>query len=346
MKRNRPLLFCFVALLFWSSSASGQMLETMFYMVDDEQCFQSFRENIKHIDIVGPQSYRMDEDGILWGTVDPRIIDLAGKAKVKVMPLVMNPGFDQQMLHKLLQNPEAQERAVRSMLAVCVENKFYGIQFDFENIHISDKDAFTAFYKKTADALHRNGYAISIAVVPRASDDPGETGYHKWIFEYWRGAYDYKALAEVSDFISYMTYEQHSRRTPPGPVAGYTWMEACLKFVLRDVPSEKISLGIPFYSNYWHPFAEGERIQAWGRSFDYAEAIGRAERFGAVLKWDDREKVSIAVYENDGLYEYIFIEDARAFRAKLALARKHKVRGISVWRLGHEDPAVWKELGR
>ena len=77
-----------------------------------------------------------------------------------------------------------------------------------------------------------------------------------------------------------------------------------------------------------------------------AEAIGRAERFGAVLKWDDREKVSIAVYENDGLYEYIFIEDARAFRAKLALARKHKVRGISVWRLGHEDPAVWKELGR
>ena len=31
------------------------------------------------------------------------------------------------------------------MTALCRDNQFDGIQFDFENVHVSDKDAFTAF---------------------------------------------------------------------------------------------------------------------------------------------------------------------------------------------------------
>ena len=40
--------------------------------------------------------------------------------------------------------------------------------------------------------------------------------------------YDYKALADAMDFISYMTYAQHTGGSTPGPVAGYAWMEEAL----------------------------------------------------------------------------------------------------------------------
>lgn len=321
-----------------------QRVETLFYAVDNEDCFLSFKANIKSIDIVGPQTYRMDEHGIISGSVDSRILELSRKNGVKVMPLVVNIGFDQPGFHAFLHDTLARLRAVNTMLRLCRENNYYGIQFDYENIHVSDKDVFTSYYRQAASLLHANGFAISVAVVPRTSDNAGPTDYHKWIFEYWRGAYDYKSLGEIGDFVSLMTYDQHTFRTPPGPVAGIPWMEAVIHFVLQSVPASKISLGLPFYSYRWQPAYHDNQPHVWGRSLDWKEAKGIAERFGASWQWDEREKVYYTFYTNDGLNEYLYLEDARSFSAKMTLLKKYQFRGISVWRLGHEDPEVWKQL--
>jgi spore germination protein YaaH len=45
-----------------------------------------------------------------------------------------------------------------------------------------------------------------------------------------------------------------------------------------------------------------------------------------------------------GTFEYIFLEDARTFGAKLELMNRHKLRGFSVWVLGPEDPKIWDLL--
>lgn len=333
-----------ILVLLSATPSSAQRIETLFYAIDNEDCFQSFKTNIKSIDIIGPQSYKMDEHGIISGTVDGRILDLSRSHGVKVMPLVMNTGFDQPGFHAFLHDSLARIRAVTTMLRLCKENKYYGIQFDYENIHVKDKDLFTEFYRQAASLLRANGYVISIAVVPRMSDNAGPTDYHKWIFEYWRGAYDYKALGEIGDFVSLMTYDQHTHRTPPGPVAGIPWMEAVIQFVLQSVPASKISLGLPYYSYRWQPAFQNNQAHVWGRSLDYKEAMGIAERYGASWQWDDREKVYYTFYSNEGLNEYLYLEDARSFAAKMTLAKKFHFRGISVWRLGHEDPNVWKQL--
>ena len=340
------VLSCCTALLLCISLLSAQKTEMLFYTVDGEDCFRSFEANIRMIDIVGPQSYRMDEFGTLWGSVDRRILELAQNHNVKVMPLVVNAGFDQPTLHKLLHDSLAVSRAIRSMLEVCRKYAYYGIQFDFENIHVTDKEAFTEFYRKTAAVLHANGFAISIAVVPRSSDLPGPNNYHKWIFEYWRGAYDYKALAAIGDFISLMTYDQHTYRTTPGPVAGIPWMEAVVAFVTKEVPASKISLGIPFYSYRWFPSFQNNQAYAWGQTLGYEDAKGLADRYRAAWRWDDRNKVNYTFYDNDGLNEYIYLEDARSFEAKMELVKTYGFRGISVWRLGSEDPGVWSVLER
>jgi spore germination protein YaaH len=327
-----------------AGTAAAQKVERLFYTIDNEKCFESFRENIGSIDIVGPQSYKFDAHGILWGSVDKRMLGLAARHNVKVMPLLVNAGFDQPAFHALLVDSSAKARAVAAMVRICREHKFYGLQFDFENIHVRDRDAFTEFYRQAAHALHAAGFAISIAVVPRVSENTGPTEYHKWIYEFWRGAYDYKALGEIGDFISLMTYDQHTHRTTPGPVAGLRWMEAVIRFVLPMVPASKISIGIPFYSYRWQPSYQNGQAHVWGRSLDYAEAIGLADRHGARWQWDDQDKVSFTYYPNEYINEFLFIEDARSFAAKYELVTKYGFRGISVWRLGHEDPRIWKQL--
>lgn len=324
--------------------AAAQKVEKLFYVIDNEKCFESFKANIGSIDIVGPQAYKFDANGILWGGVDKRVLDLSSQHHVRVMPLLVNAGFDQPAFHTLLTDSSARMRAIASMIRICRENQYFGLQFDFENIHIRDRDLYTDFYRQAAKALHAAGFAISIAVVPRVSENPGPTEYHKWIYEYWRGAYDYKALGEIGDFISLMTYDQHTHRTTPGPVAGLRWMEAVIRFVLPVVPAAKISLGIPFYSYRWQPAYQNNQPHVWGRSLDYQEARGLADRFGGQWQWDSQDKVSFTYYLNDYINEFLFLEDARSFEAKYELVKKYGFRGISVWRLGHEDPGVWDQL--
>jgi len=320
-------------------------LEALWYSTGSEASTLSFVAHANQISIVAPQVFAMDKTGAIRGHVDPRVVTAAREHGVKLVPLVMNPGFDQPTIHHVLNEPAARQRAVANLVSLCRDNHFDGIQFDIENVNVSDKAALTAFMKESASALHNVNCTVSAAVVPRTSDTPGEGSYRKWMFENWRGAYDYPALAQALDFLSYMTYAQHTGGSTPGPVAGFTWMEDALKFVLSTgVPPEKISLGIPSYSDWWYPVYEKAGPRARGTDISYAKVTELVTKYSLHPTWEDRDKASYAMWPNDGVYEHLWIEDARAFEAKLELVRKYKLRGYSVWVLGTEDPAVWRTV--
>jgi spore germination protein YaaH len=342
MRRGLNFALALVALLS-VPALHAQAPERLWYATNDERSVQSFLAHADRISVVAPQSFSMDSIGLIWGQVDPRMVATARAKGVKLIPLIVNPGFDQSIFHRVLVTPESRRRAVRNITALCRDNKFDGIQFDFENVRVTDRDAFTSFSREVADSLHGVGCSLSAAVVPRASDYPGPTPYHKWIYDNWRGAYDYKALADAMDFLSLMTYSQHTRRTPPGPVAGYPWMEDVVKYVLGlGVPASKISLGLPSYSAWWYPTydAQGGAHMAGG-GLTYEAAIGILARNRVTPVWDDRQKEAYAFWQNDGINEFLFLEDARSFAARQALVSQYKLRGYSVWVLGFEDPRVW-----
>ncbi len=70
------------------------------------------------------------------------------------------------------------------------------------------------------------------------------------------------------------------------------------------------------------------------------------KKYRANLVWDDTNKVNFTMYEHNWLNEYIFVEDAKSFQAKLDLAKKYHLRGISVFDLGTEDPHIWDALAQ
>lgn len=329
----------------WHSAAAAQKLEALWYLRGEES-IQSFIAHADQISIVSPQVFTMDSTGVIRGSVDPRVIATAKARGVKLIPLVMNPGFDQPSIHRVLNNPAARAQALRSLAALCRDNTFDGIQFDYENFHVRDKDAFTSFTREAVDSVHRAGCSLSAAVVPRLGDDPGTNSYDRWIHDNWRAAFDYKALADTLDFISYMTYAQHTGGSPPGPVAGYPWMLACLEYVLSlGVPPSKISLGLAGYSDWWYPSYDernGSRLR--GSDISYQRGMEILSRAGVTPVWDDKQKAPYAMWEAQGVFQHMWLEDARAFMTKLELVSKHGLRGYSVWLLGSEDPKVWDAL--
>jgi len=327
------------------SQPAPQKLESLWY-AQGAASTPSFLEHADQISIVSPQVFSLDSNGVITGGMDPRMVATARANHVQLVPLVMNPGFDQPSIHRVLTVPDARSRAIRSLAALCRDQHLDGIQFDIENVHVRDKEAFTSFARESVDSVHHAGCTLSAAVVPRTGEDPGPTSYHKWIYDNWRADYDYKALADTLDFISYMTYAQHTGGSPAGPVAGYPWMKASLEYVLSlGVPPSKISLGIPAYSDWWFPAydsAGGSKMR--GSDISYPAATAILAKSGIAPRWDDTQKAPTAAWSEHDVFQYVWMEDKRAFLAKLSLVTSHHLRGYSVWVLGSEDPATWRAL--
>src|SRR5690242_20974469 len=141
---NRLSLSLVALSLLAAPSLRAQAPEALWYATNDERSVQSFLEHADRISVVAPQSFSMDSIGIIWGQVDPRMVATARAKKVKLIPLIVNPGFDQSIFHHVLTNPDARQRAVHNIAALCRDNRFDGIQFDFENVRVTDRDAFTS----------------------------------------------------------------------------------------------------------------------------------------------------------------------------------------------------------
>lgn len=314
-------------------------------ITDFTNSLATLQKNAAVINIVVPQAFVIDEKGKVAGGVNPALIAFAKQQQLKLMPLVTNSDYSDVKIHKFLENKRAQQQAINTLVAACGENKFYGIQFDFEGIVIADKDKLTTFYRNAATELHKNQCKMSVTIYPRLSDDPPESDYQKALYQGWNGAYDYKALGETADFITLMAYDQHLGGTTPGPVASIAWDEALIRYALKYIPAEKISLGIPAYSDYWATVKKASgRIGSALQQIPYKTVQDLLTQFHSSAQWSNQDKVHYAIYEHNYLNEYIFIEDMQSFAAKLALVKKYHLRGISIWRLNMEDPRIWEVL--
>ena len=344
MKTPLSLLAVFFCL---PLSAQAQQPKSLFYMTRDPNSVRSFLAHAGKIDSLVPAWYSVDSAGLVSGGPNPLVLDAARQHHVPVMPLVANTEFLQEDFHKLLVNPVAYRQMFGELLRACEESGYSGIQFDFENVNWTDRDAFSAMVAEAATVFHQHGLKLTIATVPNAPGAAGETGYSAWIFENWRGAYDLAALAKSVDLICLMTYDQHTRWTPPGPVAGWNWTMANLDFALKFVPREKLSLGIPLYGYRWFagtPVKPAEKPNPSAAYISTPDAVDLAHAYGGAIEWDAADRSPWLYFYRDGEREWIFYTDARAFRERYALVTERKLEGFCSWVLGTEDPAIWDAL--
>src|SRR5580692_7923085 len=251
MKCSFPSLVSLAVIVFSAPAGLAQQPKSLFYMTREPKSVRSFLAHADRIDLLVPAWYSVDAGGLLSGGPNPLVLETAKQHHVPVMPIIVNGDFAQEDFHKLLKNAAAKESMIGALIRACKENGYTGIQFDFENVHWTDRDALSDLVRETAATFHRDGLQLTIATVPNAPGAPGEGGFSAWIYENWRGAYDLKALAQSVDLICLMTYDQHTRWTAPGPVAGWAWTTGNLDYALKFVPKEKLSLGIPLYGYHW-----------------------------------------------------------------------------------------------
>src|SRR5207245_1121093 len=210
-----------------------------------------------------------------------------------------------------------------------------GVTREFGPGRRADRALLAALVRDCARGSRPAGLSPSVAVTPRLPGDENATGAALDYYQSWSGAYDFPALARAADYLSVMTYDEHNGVTLAGPVSGIPWMRQALDYTLRDVPPGKAMLGLPTYYHDWTGVG-------YLTSSSYADALILAGRYHATPTLDPTEdEMHFSYVTRWGVHHELWFESGDTLRQKLPLLYEYRLRGVSVWRLGFEDPAFW-----
>lgn len=344
------IVICLFLLLFCNLVCKA---ENTFYVLHNPSqtphlfhTLSAVEQNKQSIHIVISQAYQVNETGEVDGYINSELVKLTKNHSIKLMAMITNKAFDQEKIHTFLHSPSAQAKALNTILANLKKYQLFGAQFDFERVSAEDKEALTRFYQIAAKAFHQDGFAISFAIIPAFNEKAEPSNFLRRMYKNWSGAYDLSALGKIADFVTVMAYNQHPDGTMPGPNASFSWVDEAIRVTLKSIPAHKISLGVPAYSLYWYAGSSSVKkaISPQRLEIDYLEAKKLIEKNHSKVIWNQKDKVNYAVYERNWLNEYIYLEDLNSFKAKVALANKYNLRGISVFRIGTEDTRIWNYL--
>jgi len=290
------------------------------------------------IDDISPSFFDLNEDGTLklTGAVSHEFVKYMHQRGIKVTPFLSNHWDRQKGINAL-----AIREALATQIVLAIdEYGLDGVNVDIENVTEAQRDSYTDFVRLLKQKLPP-GKSLSVAVAP-----------NPWgLTSGWHGSYDYKALAEYSDYLMIMAYDEHYQGSAPGPVAGYPFVEDTIKAALKLVPADKLVLGIPFYGRLWK---QGVSYGGYGISNNTVEELIKSYR-GKVV-YDEKErspKATITILKSDkkpkvlgreldaGVYD-IWYENAQSIKNKLSLVAKYNLKGTGSWSLGQEADDTWK----
>ena len=314
-----------------SAQAAPSFVRWGYYVTYDRTSWTTLQAHLGTLDIVSPYFFQLRADGTIEELSDPTADSFLRQSGITVVPMIKNvPRWND--FTPLIADPVQRSAVITRLVRLVEERGYSGIHIDFEAVNAGDAPHLTAFMRELAAQLRPRGKLVTQAVVARTSDTPTT----------WGGAYDYPALAEVNDYIVVMAYDFHYAGGSPGPVGPYTWVQRVVSYLTTRVPREKLILGIPLYGYDWNVTAGPP-----ARSVRYDQVRELLRRPGASSGYDETEKEAWIRYTDDqGQQHEVWHADARSVAARVDLALDRGLAGVALWRLGHEDPAVWDDLAR
>ena len=299
-----------------------------FYTPWDDASIASLQHHIGQLDWLVPSwlslygpDHKIVEDPDRRG----RAIIAASTRHPLVMPMIQNANdgvWDGKGLASLLADPAARAALIARLSAYLAAHDAAGIVFDFEEVPASAQADYKTFLAETRAAFAPHNWLVSIAA---PFDDPD---------------WDYKAYARVTDRVILMAYDQHWETSDAGPIAAEPWFASRLQARLRQLDPARTIVAIGNYSYDW---AKGATS---ANELTVEEAWAQAHDNGATIGLDPASRNPTYTYTDDGVAHQVWMLDAATSFNELKIAGANRVAGTALWRMGAEDPSLWRIWGR
>ncbi|WP_041592680.1 glycosyltransferase [Terriglobus roseus] len=345
-------------------------LRAAYYVDWDAASYSSLKQHVKQIDLLFPEwLHVITPDGKLTAyNTDNKPFDVVDGTGVhgvdietKVQRTIVESGSNTEIFplvnnNDILKNafmPEVgaflQDAAARARFQAQVmrflssNSRYHGISLDFEEIPTSAQPAYRQLIASLYAALHAKGLKLYVNT-PVQDDD-----------------WDLKFMADNSDGLLLMNYDQHQTESQPGAIASQDWFLKNLQNVMKQVPKDKMICAIGSYGYEWtmtmppEPAAvkKGKRAP---KTPPFKSSVVRVENRSTQEVWqtasDSGSEVDLDDATMNPHYSYVdednhqkhevWFLDAVTTLNEMRAARQLGLQTFALWRLGSEDQSMWR----
>jgi cellulose synthase/poly-beta-1,6-N-acetylglucosamine synthase-like glycosyltransferase/peptidoglycan/xylan/chitin deacetylase (PgdA/CDA1 family)/spore germination protein YaaH len=351
---------------------SGEGLRAAYYVEDDPASYSSLKQHIAQVDLLFPEWLHVvgTNGEVVSYTSDNRAYDVvdrtgvhqvdregkvartvaANHVNLDIFPLVNNYDPKRQIwapeVGGFLSSDAARASFVQQIHNFLKGNPTYrGLSLDFEELPTSAQPGFRALIAALYDDFRPRNLRLYVNT-PVGDDD-----------------WDLKFMADHSDGLLLMNYDEHQTDSGPGPIASQDWFIDNLKNVLKTVPKDKIICALGSYGYDWttalpapEPVAKPGKRNAQTKKPPAEEKVLSAHDLSTQDAWqaawdsdsqidldDDSMNVHFAYDDEDAQVRHqVWFLDGVTLLNQMRAARALGIQTYALWRLGSEDNSMWK----
>ncbi|MBI3638129.1 hypothetical protein HY227_00075, partial [Candidatus Wolfebacteria bacterium] len=336
---------------------------------------------------ISPFSYEVKSDGTLVDKLKikegfwPGWLSAVRDMKIKVIPTIA--WFDGSAIHKLLSDKKKRIAHEDAIVKLVKDNKFDGIDIDYEAKLADTNPYFALFIKGLAIRLHPLKKTLSCTIESRMpvssrytqSNDASDTKY----------ANNYPTLNKYCDEIRIMAYDQgvidikldaeKGNGKLYAPIADSDWTKKIITEELKSIKKNKIMLGIPTYGyEYEVSWADGYTTYKRLRSHTFFQAMDRSDSVGVAPERNNAGELSFvyatstpvldvsknltwkvsstapaiiasSTTASKPIIRFVSFSDAESAKKEISFVKKLGLRGVAFFKWdGDQDPLLWDEM--
>lgn len=293
-------------------------------------------ETLPYLEEMSVFSYGFSEEGELIPPALPvewMINDALYKGMRPVLtltPFGKDGQFNNYLIHRMLINERARGNLIANIVDTITEMGYEGVNIDFEFILSEDRDNFTQFVGDVTTAVNELGYEVTVDLAPKTSSTQSGLLYE---------GKDYMGLGNASNRAFVMTYEWGYTYGPAMAVAPINKVRQVLEYAITQIPSEKISMGIPNYGyDFTQPYIRGE---SKAKTIGNIEAVNIAINNNSIIMFDEISKTPFFSYVEDNVTHEVWFEDARSIWEKYKLIKEYNLYGFGCWQIMQLFRPMW-----
>ncbi len=293
-------------------------------------------ETLPYLEEMSVFSYGFSEEGELIPPALPvewMINDALYKGVRPVLtltPFGKDGQFNNYLIHRMLINERARGNLIANIVDAITEMGYEGVNIDFEFIFSEDRDNFTQFVGDVTTAVNELGYEVTVDLAPKTSSTQSGLLYE---------GKDYMGLGNASNRAFVMTYEWGYTYGPAMAVAPINKVRQVLEYAITQIPSEKISMGIPNYGyDFTQPYVRGE---SKAKTIGNIEAVNIAINNNSIIMFDEISKTPFFSYVEDNVTHEVWFEDARSIWEKYKLIKEYNLYGFGCWQIMQLFRPMW-----
>ena len=302
-----------------------------FFVNWDDASISSLKENLDALDmVIGEWLHLAGADGTLREDDPERTAQITRyirdqRPDMPIVPLVNNwsgSEWEGDKVGRALMDPPLRTHIVEQLLTFVESHGYAGVSIDFESIPDKAQPGFRAFLAELYGVFHPKGLQVSVNV---PASDP---------------AFAYRKIAASADLLILMAYDEHWSTGSPGPIASLPWFAKVVRERSQDVPKDKMIVALGSYAYDWSKGKPAEE-----RTFE--EAVLTARESEGDIRLDPASLDPTFDYaDDDNQIHHVWMLDAVTAFDQLQVVRASGARGVALWRLGSEDPAIWTLFGK